>query len=51
MANEPLLITGASSDIGCALIRHLLSKPEATPVVAHAHTAGSRMRELQAEFG
>jgi len=51
MANEPLLITGASSDIGCALVRQLLSKPEAPLVLAHSYSSGEKLLALQSEFG
>jgi NADP-dependent 3-hydroxy acid dehydrogenase YdfG len=46
-----LLITGASSDIGRALIRHLLSRPVPPTVIAHSFHSGSKLAELQAEFG
>jgi 3-oxoacyl-[acyl-carrier protein] reductase len=53
MDNDLILITGASSDIGIALIRHLLAGPkaESTVVLAHSFSGGSRIAELQAEFG
>lgn len=51
MAVEPILITGASSDIGCALVRRLLSQAEPPLVLAHSFRGGERLRALQAEFG
>ena len=50
MVAEPILITGASSDIGCALVRRLLSKPESPVVLAHSYKSGARLRALQDEF-
>ncbi|HSY34680.1 MAG TPA: SDR family oxidoreductase [Acidobacteriaceae bacterium] len=46
-----ILITGASSDIGCALIRSLLGRANPPVVLAHAHNSGEKLRALQAEFG
>lgn len=51
MVSEPILITGASSDIGCALVRQLLSRPDPPLVLAHSFRSGDRLRALQAEFG
>lgn len=53
MDNDLVLITGASSDIGLALIRSLLSGPRAasTVVLAHSYSGGSRIAAMQAEFG
>ncbi|HEX3695961.1 MAG TPA: SDR family oxidoreductase [Polyangia bacterium] len=53
MAREALLLTGASSDLGLALIRRLLSRPEAPLVLAHhrAGGGGERLQALQREFG
>jgi 3-oxoacyl-[acyl-carrier protein] reductase len=50
MVVEPILISGASSDIGCALVRHLLSQPEPPLVLAHSYASGARLRALQEEF-
>jgi 3-oxoacyl-[acyl-carrier protein] reductase len=51
MASEPILITGASSDIGCALVRQLLSRSDQPLVLAHYHQSGDKIRAVQAEFG
>ncbi len=50
MATENILITGASSDIGLALARHLMETTDAT-VLAHSFSSGQRITELQSEFG
>ena len=50
MAEQLTLLTGASSDIGMALARHLLMKTERT-IVAHSFRGGSRIEELQRTFG
>ncbi len=44
------LITGASSDIGVALMRHLLVNTRRT-IVAHSFRGNARIAELQQEFG
>jgi len=51
MANDPVLITGASSDIGLVLARHLLRAPNPPTVLAHSFSAGARLDALKAEFG
>src|SRR5579863_5928273 len=51
MATETTLITGASSDIGCAIARSLLSRPDGPLVLAHSFASGEKLRLLQAEFG
>ena len=48
---QTILITGASSDIGCALIRSLLSRANPPVVLAHSHRSGEKLRSLKAEFG
>ncbi len=51
MAVEPILVTGASSDIGRALVRRLLGQPEPPLVLAHCYRSGASLRALQEEFG
>jgi len=51
MANDLILITGASSDIGMALIRHLMAGANPPVVLAHSYTGGPRIEALQQEFG
>jgi 3-oxoacyl-[acyl-carrier protein] reductase len=51
MAIEPILITGASSDIGSALVRRLLSQPKPDLVLAHCFRAGDKLRALEHEYG
>ena len=51
MANDVILITGASSDIGMALIRSLMSGPNPPVVLAHSYKGGERIQSLQREFG
>ncbi len=51
MLNEIILITGASSDIGCALLPRLLAVENPPVVLAHAHQSGDRFRSLQSRFG
>jgi 3-oxoacyl-[acyl-carrier protein] reductase len=51
MPIEPVLVTGASSDIGGALIRYLLTRPDPPLVLAHSFTSGEKLQALQAEFG
>jgi 3-oxoacyl-[acyl-carrier protein] reductase len=48
--SDSIMITGASSDIGMALMRRLLSKPE-TSILAHSFAGGERISALQEEFG
>lgn len=48
---QTILITGASSDIGCALIRSLLGRSNPPTVLAHSHRSGEKLRALQVEFG
>ena len=50
MANESLLITGASSDIGLAFARRVLSQPDGPVVLAHSHTGEARVQGLAEEF-
>jgi 3-oxoacyl-[acyl-carrier protein] reductase len=51
MSNRMILITGASSDIGIALIRTLMVASDASTVLAHSFRGGDKIRALQAEFG
>jgi 3-oxoacyl-[acyl-carrier protein] reductase len=51
MANEIILVTGASSDIGLALIPRLLAVEHSPIVLAHAHQSGDRFQSLQSRFG
>ena len=51
MATETTLITGASSDIGCAIARSLLSRPDGPFVLSHSFASQERLLPLQAEFG
>jgi 3-oxoacyl-[acyl-carrier protein] reductase len=51
MATEATLITGASSDIGCAVARSLLSRPDGPVVLAHSFSSRDRLLPLQTEFG
>ncbi|HEY6769174.1 MAG TPA: SDR family oxidoreductase [Candidatus Sulfotelmatobacter sp.] len=51
MANEIILVTGASSDIGCALIPRLLAVEHPPVILAHAHQSGDRFQSLQSRFG
>jgi 3-oxoacyl-[acyl-carrier protein] reductase len=51
MANEIILVTGASSDIGTALIRKVLNAPDPPLVLAHSFRGGAKIEALQAEFG
>jgi len=48
---ETILVTGASSDLGGALIRNLLVKDPTATVMAHSHTGSVRIQELGNEFG
>ena len=50
MPTETILITGASSDIGCALISQLLSRPEPPLILAHSFSSGERLRALKTQF-
>jgi 3-oxoacyl-[acyl-carrier protein] reductase len=48
---EVVLITGGSSDLGCALVRRLLSRQSAMLIIAHSYTGSKRIEQLQSEFG
>lgn len=47
---ELVLITGASSDIGLALSRNLLSSSADTKLITHCFRGAARLEELAAEF-
>jgi 3-oxoacyl-[acyl-carrier protein] reductase len=49
--DSAILITGASSDIGIALIRRLMAQAPAPMILAHFFRGGAKLQELQAEFG
>jgi 3-oxoacyl-[acyl-carrier protein] reductase len=51
MATNPILVTGASSDIGRALVRRLLEGPDAPTVLAHSHQSAPKLAALKSEFG
>ncbi len=51
MAAEATLITGASSDIGCAIARSILSRPNGPIVLAHSFASREKLRLLKTEFG
>jgi 3-oxoacyl-[acyl-carrier protein] reductase len=48
---DTVLISGASSDLGCALARALLSSGRPLSVIAHSHKGGDRIAALKAEYG
>ena len=50
MANNCILITGASSDIGTALIRRILSGSDSVSVLAHYHQSRESLEMLQPQF-
>jgi 3-oxoacyl-[acyl-carrier protein] reductase len=49
--DNAILITGASSDIGLALIRKLMTHQDAPSVLAHSFRGGAKLEALQTEFG
>lgn len=51
MSKDILLVTGASSDIGLALIRRVASTRKDCVVLAHHHASGERIEELRKSFG
>lgn len=51
MPSETLLITGASSDIGRAVVRHVLAQPDPPLVLAHYNNSADKLLELQQQFG
>lgn len=50
MQREHILITGASSDLGIALIERLAGKPAAPFVLAHANAGAGRVEQLRARL-
>jgi 3-oxoacyl-[acyl-carrier protein] reductase len=51
MPPEILLLTGASSDLGLALTRRLMSRPDPPLVLAHFHGGLDRIQALRDELG
>ena len=51
MSADTILITGASSDIGSALVRRLLETSETSTVLAHYYRSAEKMASLKQEFG
>ena len=51
MGTNPILITGASSDIGYAVVRRILDRPDGPIVLAHSFASGDRLGPLQTEYG
>jgi 3-oxoacyl-[acyl-carrier protein] reductase len=51
MADNLVLITGASSDIGIALIRRLMTSPDQPLILAHSFRGGDRLQDLQSDLG
>jgi 3-oxoacyl-[acyl-carrier protein] reductase len=48
--SDVLLLTGASSDLGLALVRRLLARPEPPLVLAHVSSGGERVQALRDEL-
>jgi 3-oxoacyl-[acyl-carrier protein] reductase len=51
MNRDVVLITGASSDIGLALVRRLAGVPEPPLILAHANSSTTRIEELRISIG
>jgi 3-oxoacyl-[acyl-carrier protein] reductase len=51
MSRDLLLITGAYSDIGLALIRRVVSTRKDCVVLAHHHVSGERIEDLRKSLG
>lgn len=51
MATDLILVTGASSDIGCAFVRRILERGDGPTVLAHSFASGDKLRLLESEFG
>lgn len=50
MERDLALITGASSDIGLALIRRLAASPNPPRIVAHSNSSAARIEDLRASL-
>jgi 3-oxoacyl-[acyl-carrier protein] reductase len=50
-AHDVLLLTGASSDLGLALARRILQRPDPPLVIAHCHAGLDRVEALRAQLG
>ena len=50
MSRDLVLITGASSDIGLALIRRMATCAEPPAILAHYHSSSERVERLRAEL-
>jgi 3-oxoacyl-[acyl-carrier protein] reductase len=51
VTENSLLVTGASSEIGRALIRRLAQRPDCPLILAHYRNGAGSIRELQADLG
>jgi len=51
MSREQVFVTGASSDIGMALIRRLAAAPTPPRILAHCHSSAARIEKLRDELG
>lgn len=51
MSRDLMLITGASSDLGAALIRRLALSPTPPLILAHHHSSTDRIEALRQELG
>lgn len=51
MSDDSILITGASSDIGVALVKRLAAAGVRRPLICHYHTGRTRIEQLGQEFG
>jgi len=50
MSSEQIFISGASSDIGLALIRQLAAVPDPPRILAHCHSGTERLEDLRREL-
>jgi 3-oxoacyl-[acyl-carrier protein] reductase len=51
MSRKCILVNGASSDIGMALIRRIASAPARPQILAHCHSSAARVEELRDQLG